>query len=186
MKSSHPLEYNSIAKAFHWSMALIIISAWCLGFYANFCMDFATQGPQKHAIVDLHKDIATLVLFLIVLRILWRLTHPAPALDASMSPRMKWLAHAGHLLLYLLMLAVPFSGWLYSSAAGYPSPVLGLFNLPPLVHSGARIQSVSHDLHLYLSLSFGAVLAGHVLMALKHHFIDKDDTLRMMTRRRRR
>lgn len=166
-------------------MALIIIGVWCLGFYANFFMDFATPGSHKHAVVDLHKDFATLVLFLIVLRILWRLTHRPPALADSMSPAMKFLAHAGHLALYLLMLAVPFSGWLFSSAAGYPSPVLGLFDLPYLVPKNAHLQGVAHDLHLYLSLGFGVLIAGHVAMALKHHFVDKDDTLRSMTRRAR-
>lgn len=181
-----PLSYNGIAKFFHWLMALIIISVWCLGFYANFFMDFSTPGSHKHLVVDLHKDFATLVLFLIVLRILWRLTHPTPELADNMSAGMKVIAHLGHLVLYALMLAVPLSGWLFSSAAGYPSPVLGLFNLPPLVHTNMAIQVVSQKAHLYLALAFGAIVAGHVIMALKHHFIDKDHTLRSMAPSHRR
>ena len=107
----------------------------------------------------------------------------AAPLGESMSPAMKFMAHGGHLALYLLMLAVSFSGWLFSSAAGYPSPGLGLFDLPYLVPRNAHLQGVAHDLHLYPSLGFGVLIAGHIEMALKHHFVDKDDTLRSMTRR---
>lgn len=92
--------------------------------------------------------------------------------------------HPGHLVLYLLLLALPITGCLFSWSAGHPAPVLYLFNIPQLIGENPQIMSIVKPMHIYLSWFAGFVVAGHILMALKHHFIDKDNVLRSMLRQK--
>ena len=174
-----------MAKAFHWIMAAIIVAAWLIGFYTANFLSYADPNSGKGDLITVHKQIATTVLFLVVLRILWRMTHAAPELPDSMSPAIKLAAHLGHLALYALMLAVPLSGWLFSSAAGYPVPVAWLFHLPALTGKVDEADLAAfRDVHTYLAWAIGLLVAGHAAMAVKHEFIDKDGTLSKMTSRR--
>lgn len=176
-----PNSYNSVAKAFHWIMAVIIIVAWLIGFYSATFLSYSTPHSKKAEVITFHKEIATLVLFLVVLRFLWRMTHKTPAFPADMSPLMKFAAHAGHFLLYAFMLAVPVSGWFYSSAAGYPIPVVWLFNLPEIISkTSPATAELFRETHMYLAYIIGILVVGHVAMAIKHQFIDKDGTIDKM------
>jgi cytochrome b561 len=114
------------------------------------------------------------------LRLLWRLTHRPPALPASMPKLMQFAAHAGHLLLYVLMIAIPLSGWLMSSAKGFQTVYFGVLPIPDLLDKNKEIGDLLALVHKSLNLLFVAVLAGHIGAALKHHFIDKDDILTRM------
>ena len=95
---------------------------------------------------------------------------------------MKRLAHFGHLALYFMLLALPITGCLFSWSAGHPAPVLYLFNLPTLISENPEITAIVKPLHIYISWAAGILLAGHILAALKHHFIDKDTVLVSMTK----
>lgn len=175
--------YTATAKALHWLMAAIWITAWILGFCAVYLRE--TLNPH-HGLTLTHKALASTLLFLIVLRVAWRLTHPAPALPDTMSPAMKRVAGLGHLALYALaLLALPVSGWLWSSVAGKPILVLGLFTLPPLTAPAKEWYDQAKLLHVTLAWGMGAMVLGHVLVALKHHFIDRDGILRGMLPRSR-
>ncbi len=120
-------------------------------------------------------------LFLLVIRLFWRYTHPAPQLPDSMSPLMKTLAHLGHLGLYFMLIAIPITGCLFSWSVGKPVPVLYLFEIPALVDKNPELLAIVKPVHTYLSWFAGAMVVGHMLAALKHHFIDKNDVLRSMT-----
>ncbi len=182
----HPTSYNLVAKILHWVMAIIIIAAWFIGFYSANFLSYADLNSGKFGMVTLHKQIATTVMFLIVLRIVWRLTHATPDLPETMSPLVKLAAHLGHIALYILMIAVPISGWFFSSSAGYGAPVAGLFELPPLIEKSDDAELATFGaIHTYLTWALGLVVLGHVAMALKHQFIDKDGTLEKMTFTRR-
>ena len=126
------------------------------------------------------KNIATTIIFLVVIRIFWRYTHPVPKLPATMSPMMKGLAHIGHLFLYLMLLALPITGCLFSWSAGHPAPVLYLFEIPRLVQDNPDLLAIVKPLHIYLSWFAGLLVAGHILAAIKHHVIDKDNVLLSM------
>ncbi|GJD92195.1 Cytochrome b561 [Methylobacterium hispanicum] len=170
--------YTPTAKALHWLMAAIWIAAWILGFCAVYLRE--TLNPH-HGLTITHKALASTLLFLIVLRIAWRLTHPAPALPDTISPAMKRVAGLGHLALYALaLLALPMSGWLWSSVAGKPILVLGLFTLPPLTAPAKEWYDSAKLLHVTLAWGMGAMVLGHALVALKHHFVDRDGILRGM------
>ena len=174
--------YTRTAQILHWLMAIIFIAAWIIGFYSGNFLSYDVDGSFKGTVITLHKNIATVIIFLVVVRIFWRYTHPAPELPNTMSPTMKRLAHFGHLALYFMLLALPITGCLFSWSAGHPAPVLYLFEIPRLVQDNPDILEIVKPVHIYLSWFAGFLVIGHIAAALKHHFIDKDNILRSMTR----
>jgi cytochrome b561 len=137
-------------------------------------------SPTKLQYFSWHKWIGITVFLLAVARLLWRLRSPDPALPDSMPRWQRVVAKMSHVLLYLLMLMIPISGWLFSSADGVPVVYLGQFPLPDLVAPdkalARTLKSIHHDLNWIL---LAAVIA-HVVAALEHHFIARDDILRRM------
>lgn len=169
-------DFTALAKFFHWLMAAVIIVGWFVGFYA---VQLLKPGLGQDEIITLHKDIATPALLLIVLRSLWRVTHRPPHV-AYKSAFQRFAVQSGHFLLYALMFVMPFSGWLDSSAAGYPIEFAGIIPLPPLVPKNLAMDGYYNTIHCWVGYFTGVVILGHVVMALKHHFIDRDHTLRGM------
>lgn len=170
--------YTKTAKFVHWTMALIWILVWCMGMLAVYGREFFNPN---YILTYWHKAIASTLLFLVVIRIIWRLTHTPPALPNSMSAMMQKAAKSGHLVLYLLaLLALPISGWFWSSVHGSPIMVLGLFELPPLTTKNPDLYSTAKTIHFTLAFTCAAIVAGHILIALKHHFIDRDSVLASM------
>lgn len=173
--------YTRTAQILHWLMAIIFIGAWIIGFYSGNFLSYDVDGSFKGQVITLHKNIATTIIFLVVIRIFWRYTHPAPELPNTMSKNMKTLAHFGHLALYFMLLALPITGCLFSWSAGHPAPVLYLFEIPRLVQDNPELLAIVKPLHIWISWAAGVLLVGHILAALKHHFIDKDHVLKSMT-----
>ncbi|RYG89245.1 MAG: cytochrome b [Alphaproteobacteria bacterium] len=170
--------YHPLSKFQHWLMALVWIAAWIIGFIA---VHFRDVLNAHHELTKVHKALASTVIFLTVLRIVWRWTHPAPSLPSSMSPGMQKAAHAAHLALYALaLLALPLSGWMWSSVADKPIMLLWLFKLPPLVAPAPEYYDLAKMVHQWLSWSVGLLVVGHASAALKHHLYDKDGVLRSM------
>lgn len=184
MKNSSPY-YTRTAQVLHWVMAIIFIAAWMIGFYSGNFLSYDVDGSFKGQVITLHKNIATVIIFLVVIRLFWRYTHPAPELPNTMSASMKLFAHLGHLALYLMLLALPITGCLYSWSAGHPAPVLYLFEIPRLVQENPDLMAIVKPVHIYLSWFAGFLVIGHLAAALKHHFIDKDDVLNSMTRQKK-
>ena len=116
------LHYTGTAKTIHWLMALMIFSLLALGFY----MADLPLSPEKLKLYSWHKWAGVTVFLLTIVRIAWRITHQPPAMPWQM-PRLQQLAaHAGHLGLYGLMIAIPLTGWLMSSAKGYQTVWFGV------------------------------------------------------------
>ena len=172
--------YTRTAQILHWVMAIIFITAWVIGFYSGNFLSYEVDGSFKGSVITLHKNIATTIIFLVIVRIFWRYTHPVPELPSTMSPIMKKMAHFGHLALYLVLLALPITGCLWSWSLGYPAPVLYMFDLPALIGKNPEITAIVKPLHIWISWAAGLLLIGHILAALKHHFIDKDSVLLSM------
>lgn len=171
-------EYTSTAKLLHWLMALLWLSAWFIGIAATHWRD---ELNAHHELTYLHKAIASTILFLTVIRVFWVITHPAPPLPSSMSNAAKHIAHLGHLAIYLLALvALPLSGWYWSSVADKPIMVAGLFQLPPLVAPAEHLYDLAKAIHTYSSWLCGMLISGHVVVAIKHHFLDRDGILKRM------
>jgi cytochrome b561 len=172
MSQSH---YTRTAVALHWSIAGLIFAALFMGW----TMTDMEISPQRLKLYNYHKWVGVTVLALALLRIVWKVTHKAPPLP----PLPRWqqiAAHAGHGLLYVLMLAVPISGWIYSNASGYAIVYLGKLPLPTLVDRDRALAAASVEVHEALALALVTLVVLHVLAALQHQFIRKDDMLRRM------
>ena len=172
--------YTSTAKALHWLMAILLFGLLALGFY----MHDLPLSPEKLQLYSWHKWAGVSAFLLVLVRLAWRVTHIPPALPASMPKLMQFAAHAGHFLLYALMLAIPLTGWLMSSAKGFQTVWFGVLPLPDLLAKDKEVGDLLQTVHLTLNYVLIAVLLGHVGAALKHHFIDKDDVMTRMLPRR--
>lgn len=165
--------FGLVAKLLHWIIALLIISLLCVGLY----MTSHPKTPQKMDLYGIHKEFGILVLILALSRVLWRLTNTIPRL---LLPQWEqFAARLSHLVLYVLMIAMPLSGWLMSSAAGYTPSFFGIL-LPNLLAPNEGLRDIFAVAHEWLGYSLIAVIILHASAALKHHFIDKNDILKRM------
>ncbi|MBA1220598.1 cytochrome b [Pseudomonas fulva] len=170
--------YTSAAKGLHWISGIIWIVAWVIGFVAVHWRD---ELNPAHFLTFLHKAIASTLILLVILRLAWRVTHPAPGMPETMSRSMQRAASVGHWLLYgLALIALPVSGWYWSSVADKPIMVAGLFPLPPLVGADEGMYPTAKAIHTYVGWFCGVLVLGHIAAALKHHFIDRDAVLKGM------
>lgn len=168
--------YTATAIALHWLMAFLIFGLLALGF----TMQDLPLSPEKLQLYSWHKWAGVSAFLLVLIRLAWRLSHRPPALPAGMPKPLQLAAHAGHLALYALMLAIPLSGWLMSSAKGFQTVWFGVLPIPDLLGKDKALGDLLQTVHMSLNLLFVAVIAGHIGAALKHHFIDKDDILTRM------
>ncbi|HEU4850701.1 MAG TPA: cytochrome b [Telluria sp.] len=169
--------YTSTAIALHWLMAVMIIANFTLGVVM---VDIPGLTPTKLRYFSWHKWAGVTILLLATVRLLWRLKHPAPPLPDTMPRWEKLAANGSHLLLYVLLFAVPLSGYFYTLAAGVPVVYFGVIELPVLIGRDPALKEVLETTHFGLNLLLAATVAVHVLAALKHQFIDRDSVLRRM------
>jgi cytochrome b561 len=169
--------YTRTAIAFHWLVALLIICGFALGWVMT---DIPGFTPTKLRYFSYHKWIGVTVFALTVLRILWRATHGAPPLPRRMAAWQRMAAHLVHLLLYLLMIAIPVSGYLYSSAANVPVVYLGLVPLPRLIAPDPVLKVMLKNIHITLNYTLLVLFVLHVAAVLKHQWLDRDGLLSRM------
>lgn len=168
------VKYNAVARMLHWLIALGIIADIVLGLGHD---SFGKSFPA----MPIHKAIGITVLTLSVLRILWRLTHKAPPLPGTIPGWQAVLAHATHGILYILMIAVPLTGWIMASAGTYPLQWFGLFDIPKLpVLKGSPLADFAHEGHELMGKLFIPLLLLHIGAAFYHQFALKDGVLRRM------
>lgn len=167
--------YGRTAQALHWAMFLLIAAAFGVGLW----MAGLPVGPQRFRAVPWHKVIGITVLVFVVVRLLWRLRTPAPPLPATLPSWERNAAHVTHIALYALMLAVPLSGWLMSSALGFSTVVFG-FKLPDLLERNRELGDTLKAVHYFLNKTLLALVVLHIAAALKHRFIDRDGVLHRM------
>lgn len=162
--------YGTVAKFFHWTIAILILTNYLVGLTLDQSGRF-----------NLHKQVGLTILFLVILRILWRLVAKYPGMVIELSMAEKFLARLGHTLLYILMLAIPLSGVLMVEAHGFPLYYLGAIHIPVVigVHSHAYTHTIN-QFHKWMAHAIIALAALHGLTALKHHFINKDSVLSRM------
>ena len=172
-----PARYTAPAVMLHWLMALLIAA----GFGLAWWFDALPISPGKLKVIAWHKWAGVTVFALALVRVAWRVTHRPPPLPASTPAWQRKAAAAGHALLYVLIFLVPLSGWLQSSAKGYPTVYLGWLPLPDAVGKDKPLADLFHQAHEVLTTALLVLVALHVAAALKHHFVDRDGLLRRMT-----
>jgi cytochrome b561 len=169
--------YTLTAQAFHWIVAALMLAilplAWVM-------VSMPREAPSRELIYTIHKSIGLTILALVALRLLWRATHPAPPLPGRMARWERGAAFASHWLLYLILIGMPVSGYLLSSAGGNPVSYFGLFDLPAIAksdalrHAGVWVHVVTGQWLVY------ALIVLHVLATAWHVAVRRDGVLERM------
>src|SRR5215510_16499931 len=168
--------WGAPAKFFHWTVALLIVAQIALGVTA-----VAWRiSPLKLELFVWHKSVGMLILVLMLARLAWRLAGRAPELPPQTPRWERHAAHASHILLYALAVALPLSGWVINSAAAVPFSVFWLVPLPAIVAPDEHLEDLAKLAHFSLLVALCLVLAVHIGAALRHHFIKRNDVLLRM------
>jgi len=167
--------YDRGAIALHWVTAALIVANLVLGL----SMVPLPISPRKLQWYLWHKSIGVSVFILTSLRLAWRALRPHPP-PVPMPAWQRRAARATHGMLYLLLLVIPLSGWIYSSATGVQVLYLGFIPLPDLVGRDKALGDTLRLVHVGLNASLFAVICLHTAAAIKHHFIDRDPALERM------
>lgn len=168
--------YTITAISLHWLMAILLIGLFAVGIY----MHELPLSPWKLQIYSWHKWAGITAFILVLIRLLWRFTHRPPTLPITMPASAKLAAHTGHALLYLLIIAIPVTGWLMSSAKGVQTVYFGMIPIPDLLAKNKELGKLLQAVHAWLNYMLAAIVVIHVGAALKHHWIDKDNVLTRM------
>lgn len=177
--------YTLVAIVLHWAIAAAVLTNLYLGWRMN-----RAEGMDKFTLFQLHKSVGITVLALTLLRLVWRLAHRPPTLPPTMTRWERTAAHSAHLVFYLLMVAMPLTGWAIVSASALNIPTL-LYGTIPLPHLGFvhdlslagrhGVETGAGTTHVLLAYLFAGLIVLHVAAALKHQFLDRDEVMfRMM------
>lgn len=170
--------YTVTARVLHWITAFLILSMIPLGVViAN-----EWGGSLQDSLYDLHRSIGAAIIPLVILRLVYRWTHPPVPLPDDIPAVQALAAHATHWGLYALLIAQPFAGWIATSAYRAPVSVFGWFDLPPIWPENRAFSEQLFSAHRSIGIAIAGLAAAHIGAALYHHFIRKDRVLmRMVT-----
>ncbi len=171
-----PDRYTSPAIVLHWLVALLIFVAFPLGVY----MHELPLSPRKLELYSYHKWIGVTIFLLVGLRLAWRATHVPPPLPEGIAAWQRRASAAVHGLLYALMVAIPLTGWLMSSAKGFQTVWFGIVPLPDLVEKNRELGDLLAGVHQTLNFALLGLVILHVAAALQHHFIERQPFLQRM------
>lgn len=181
--------YSRTAIVFHWVIAVLVLGniglAWTFKIFSDY--------PWTQMVTNTHKTFGITVLGLALMRLMWRLGHRPPPLSPAIPRWQVRAARLGHAGLYVLILAMPLSGWIYDSAWEWarevPIDFWGLFEMPripwimdmPQGPAKEQLDVVAGKVHVFLSYVLYALLAAHLAGAAKHQWFDRVPTLQRMT-----
>ncbi|MDP2504661.1 cytochrome b [Oceanobacter sp. 3_MG-2023] len=173
-----PNRYGLVAIVLHWLMALGVIGMFGLGLYM---VELTYYDNWYHGSLEFHKAVGVLLALVFLARLIWRQFNTVPTGLADKAIANK-AAHWMHLGLYLVMAALFVSGYLISTADGRAVDVFGLFSVPATLTDRGSQEEIAGQIHELLAWSLAGMVALHALAALKHHVINKDNTLKRMLR----
>lgn len=167
--------YSAVSLTLHWVIAALVVGQVLLISAVD------AEGPNARTWAMLHKADGIMILLLTLARIGWRVKHPAIPLPAETPRWQAVIARTTHVLFYVVLLAMPLSGWIASSAMGRDIVMYGLFNWPLLpVDGGRAVAGPLMDIHRALAKSLYILIVLHLAGALKHYFVDRNNVLQRM------
>ena len=166
------VRYNSVARGFHAIIAVLVIGNIAGGLLND-------SLPKAWNVIPLHKSMGLLILFLSVGRLLWRFTWKTPPYRPALKPRELLLAQAVHGIFYALIVIMPLTGWIFTSAGKYGAAFFGIPVSLPITKANP-LAGIAAEAHEILGYAFAALVVLHIAAALRHHFLLKDDVLRRM------
>ncbi|WED24789.1 cytochrome b [Vibrio sp. JC009] len=167
--------YNLVARTIHWLTAFVVIAMFALGLWM---MELTYYSEWYKTAPYWHKSVGILLAGLTLFRVIWKLISASPKTEGK--PYEVVAAKAAHLLMYLLLFTLFASGYLISTSDGRGIEVFGWFSIPGAGELFSNQSDIAGQVHYYVALALIGLASVHALAALKHHFIDKDDTLRKM------
>jgi cytochrome b561 len=164
------------ARVLHWITAFLIVSMIPLG------VAIANEwgGPAQESLYNLHRSIGAAVIPLVILRLIYRWTHPPLPLPDEIPVIQQLAAHVTHWGLYVLLIVQPFTGWIASSAYRAPVTVFGGFELPPIWPENRALSEQLFSIHSLIGIAIACLAAAHIGAALYHHLVRKDRILMRM------
>jgi cytochrome b561 len=166
--------YTLTARVLHWVTAVLVLFQVPVGLLiVNFDLD---------VLYNLHKSVGVVILPVVLVRLAWRLAHPAPPLPADIPQMQRLAAHTVHWALYVLLVVQPIIGWIATSAYPAPIPFFGLFEMPHIWWDDRALSDRLFVVHRWIGIAMGILLVGHIGAALHHHIIRKDEVLLRMVR----
>ena len=168
--------WGSVSKLLHWLIVLLILGQGTVGLL----MGELRNGPDKIQVYALHKSFGLTILALVALRLLWRLYAGAPEPVPGTPTWQDRIARITHVGLYVLLFAIPISGWVLNSAAGFPLQWFGLVNLPAIAGKDDGLHELAEEMHELLFWILVGVALAHAAAAVYHHLFQRDATLARM------
>jgi cytochrome b561 len=174
--TAEPAGYDSVAKTLHWLILLLLIAQYSVAWTMP---DIGRNTPAV-GLISLHFSIGVTILAIAILRLLWRWTHPVPALRGIVPAWQYGLAYLSHGLLYLVLLVLPILGWVDSCFRGYSIDFFGLFTIPQLLASSPALAGRTGDIHAFIGTVLLVLVGLHVLAALYHLIVRRDGVFSRM------
>ena len=168
--------YNPWQRGLHWTMAACIFTALALGIVAT----QLPRGDARSSVLFVHKSFGVTIFALLVLRVLFRIVSGAPAYREPLGRMADLGSKAAHLALYALMLVLPISGYVTTSAGGHDVPFFGLFALPSLAPQDRALAEKASQAHFLFAWAIGLIVALHVAAALWHGWVRRDEVMGRM------
>ena len=168
--------YGGVAKFLHWLIVAFLIAQYAVAW----TMPDINPRTPPNALVDLHVSIGVTILFIALLRLLWRRRNPVPLISDNVPVWQDWTARATHALLYLLLFALPILGWVDAGFRALPINFYQMMTIPPIVPAVRSLAGETGDIHTLVSYVLLGVVGLHVLAALHHHFWLRDRVLLRM------
>jgi len=168
--------FSPLARLLHWTMAPLILAMLFIGVGM-----VATVSHAHDTLVAIHRPLGIALLVLVLIRAGVRIRRGSPALPDDIAPAQRLVARLSHLMLYVLMAAMPLIGWAMLSAAGYPVTLYGPVHLPPVMPHDERLYALLRALHTWLAASLFVIVSMHIAAALFHGLIRRDGVLSSMT-----
>ena len=173
--AEHP-GYGGVAKFLHWLIVVLLIAQ----FAVAWTMPDINPRTPPDTLVDLHFSIGVTILFLALLRLVWRWRYPVPLISDNVPAWQDWAARTTHALLYLLLFLLPILGWVDAGFRALPIHFYEMVTIPPIVPAVRSLAGRTGDIHTLLSYVLLGIVGLHVLAALYHHFWLRDRVLLRM------
>jgi cytochrome b561 len=170
--------YTVTARVLHWLTAVLVLIQIPLGL----AIVNVELGAWKDPLYNAHKSIGAILIPIVLVRLIYRLTHPPLPLPPDIPPIQRFAAEALHWTLYTLLIVQGLVGWIATSAYPAPIPVFGLFEMPAIWGEDRALAEKLYLVHRFVGIGLAVLLVGHIGAALQHHFIRRDRVLmRMVT-----
>jgi len=169
--------WGMITIVIHWLSTIIIFGLFGLGLWMVE-LDYYDAWYRKAP--DIHKSIGILLLVLTLVRLVWRRSNSTPVALDSHNSRKRRIAEVTHYSLYLLLITIMLSGYLISTADGHEIVVFNWLPIPATIYGIDMQEDIAGKIHLWLAICLVSLAVIHAMAALKHHFVDRDQTLKRM------